>query len=107
MLSTILFSLTSFDEIHFYGRPDYLIRLFFFRFFLFIYFVTSFHIFFRFAVYRKELCGGKKMYAQITFLSKSVEHFAFDVNPNGKSKFMATVVADAGGGVIVVAALFV
>lgn len=45
----------------------------------------------------KELWKGK--IAQITFLSKSVKHFSFDVNPNGKSKFMGTAV---GVGVFVV-----
>lgn len=106
MLSTILCSLISFDKIHFYGRPGYLIRLFFFRCVcvsIHLFILWHRYTFFPFAVYRKELCGGKNVRTQITFLSKSAEHFAFDVNPNGKSKFMATL--DAG--VAVVAALFV
>lgn len=91
MLSTILFSLISFDKTHFYGRLDYLIRLFFFGCifseYISIHFVTSVYVFFFFGCLWNELWKGKSIRTNYLFIKKNrLNIFAFDVNPNGKSK---------------------
>lgn len=93
MLSTILFSLISFDKTHFYGRLDYLIRLFFFGCIFFcVYFYTFCDIgvcfFFLPWLSMKWVMEGKKYTHKLPFYQKKnrLNIFAFDVNPNGKSK---------------------